>query len=87
MYKQLSSSNKKTDALYQLEVNLSKEADTMDRAAQIMKQVCKGPPGEPYCTVCWWSSLDWMMCGEIQIENSAVCESEYREMQMYNVCL
>lgn len=34
MYKRLSSSNKKTDALYQLEVNLSKEADTMDRAAK-----------------------------------------------------
>lgn len=51
MYKQLSSSNNKTDALYQLEVNLSKGADTMDRAAQIMEQVCKGPPAEPYCNV------------------------------------
>lgn len=44
-----------------------------------MKQVCKGPPGEPYCTVCWWSSLDWMTCGETQMEQ---CDGE-GEIQMY----
>lgn len=55
----------------------------MAKAAQIMKQDGKGLPGEPYCTVCWWSSVNRMKCGDIQIENSAVCVRVYREIQMY----
>lgn len=29
----------------------------MDRADQIIKQVCNGPPGESYCSICWWSEF------------------------------
>lgn len=79
MYKQLSSFNKKTDALYQLEVNLSKKADTMDRTGQIMKQVCKGPPGESHCTV---DGPVWTKRHVVGFRcSSRVCDSVYREMQ------
>lgn len=30
----------------------------MARAGQIIKQVCNGPPGESYCSVCWWSEFE-----------------------------